>query len=279
MGDEERGFSDLEDISLFGEWRIIRSSTKTGKLEIVVDLADREIEVKGVINETLYPTLLEIVSGTYAPSPPSFFGKCTPGRRQKVKFLTDNLKGPKYWSNSCNIDSVLAILAYSTGISWRGLMMLSEITNPSESKMDILRELHSPRGACSVTRNILRDLPFSKLQKRGVWKMRRAGEIYDLITDIFPELKIPITEESDKTRSTMRSSIALEDFIDGTIQPNDLINQTHLVFENNLVYEDLESSEQEEDKPEKVDYLEPLILGEEYELCGIVFHEGVSAIE
>lgn len=263
---------DLEDIPLFGEWKISRLTDRPGQTEIVVDSSSREIDILGNISKDVEDVLLEIVSGTYSRFS---FGRCSSSsNRPKVTFLITSLKGPKYWSNSCNIDSVLAILAYSTGISWRGLMMLSELKEPSSRKKDILKELHLPKGTCSVTRNILGDLPFSKLKKGGVWKMRRTGEIYDLITDIFPQLKIATVKRS---HTTFRSLLALEDFIDGSIKIEDLKNQPHLVFENNLLYEHTDSLEPEEEKPEKINHLS-LTLFNSYELCGIVFHEGVSPV-
>jgi hypothetical protein len=57
------------------------------------------------------------------------------------------------------------------------------------------------------------------------------------------------------------------------------LNSPLIVLENNLQYSNLESLDPEEDRPPKVRTIGHTILNNTYELCGVVYHSGVTATE
>lgn len=186
--------------------------------------------------------------------------------------------GPEYWSNSCNVDSIIAFIAFSSGDHWRTLMEnyglhVSGIERKEEVS-SFLEGIHRSKGKCVNIRNLLlRDKPSLKTSPNpNGWEMRAVGEIYDLMSGFFPRLKIPILDSKSKI-TYLYSSIPLETYL-GDPEFEDP-NFNILVFENNFGFRNPTSFQKEVPGP-KHRLLAEKIFDEKYELCGIIYLSGVS---
>jgi hypothetical protein len=106
---------ELRDLATNYVWTISPFEPSTDTI-VLVDLANRHLTVsRGKNLGDLGSVILAIITGTYSSSEyGKAFLKCMNGSvpKVKVRYQTKDLTGPQYWSNSCNIDSVLAIIAY-----------------------------------------------------------------------------------------------------------------------------------------------------------------------
>lgn len=186
--------------------------------------------------------------------------------------------GPEYWSNSCNVDSIIAFMAFSSGDYWRTLMEnynlhVSEIERKEEVS-SFLEGIRRSKGKCVNIRNLLlRHNPSLKPNPNpGGWEMRAVGEIYDLMLGLFPRLKIPVFDNKSKI-TYLYSSIPLETYL-GDPEFEDP-NFNILVFENNFGFRNPTSFQKEVPGP-KHRLLAEKIFDDKYELCGIIYLSGVS---
>jgi hypothetical protein len=242
----------------------------------------RTITIPQKITPSIFSCALQISRGVYSDTKygqelskcltQKIFGE-TFNKPQILYDLTFRaVAGPSYWSNSCNIDSILAIVAYTSGPSWRIFM---QIEKPTKEREAIIDEIKLPIGVCETTRRQL--LILQPALKPNVWVMRSAGEMYDLLSDYFPLFKIPVLKfHSNGISTTFHSSISTFDFVSGTedIAWNRL-NYSHLVFEDNLEYQNPCNMIQEPHRPPKKALISEKILNERYGLCAIVYLLGV----
>lgn len=166
--------------------------------------------------------------------------ECGPANSsEETTYTGRNLSGPKYWSNSCNTDSILSFIAFSEPSAYRKLILDSvDLLDTRPKTLSLLSEIFNPVGECSLLRRKL----FG-----GETDMVSAGHSYDLLTDLFPMLKIPVVS---RNHTIFYSSIPLEDYLSGDIDISK-INHPVLVLENHLGYRYPQSRKPEKDRPSK----------------------------
>jgi hypothetical protein len=268
------GGSCFLDLIEWWGWSVSTEVSDPG-LEILV--ASRKILVSGPLTLSLRMTIIEIVLGTYSFLPEiSSVGWCLflelkNAPKPILRWNYQKLKGPEYWSNSCNTDSVITIIAYSMGVSFRKNILSDALGIPE--KEEVAKSLLFPSGRCKLVRDRL--LTAAEVDPAEWREMRSSGQVYDMLSDYFPSLKIPIVQKfSNGSRTVFYSAIPLEEYISGSINLTDF-NHPLLVLESHLGYENPFDMTPEEGRPKKVNVLGE-VLGD-YLLVGVIYHTKAQA--
>lgn len=268
MDSAEKLIRGLADKWLWTVSSIQPALSNTSKIKVFLGTRSVKVYIGQDLTD-LAATILAVFSGVYGETiyDQELLGCLGASKKVKVKYFSKDLTGPSYWSNSCPVDSLLSIISFSSGVPWRALIEVDVIKKQELKTINISKELYLPQGKCKVTRKSL---------VGESTKTRRVGEIYDLLTDVFPSLKFPVVKKHPSgDYSTFYSSFPLEDFIEGNLQD---FNYPLLVLENNLSYSDPESLKPEPQRPLKKKILETEILDGKYELCGVIYQSGVESL-
>lgn len=242
----------IEDFAHEWGWRV--SFHK--KNSILVDLERKQLKFG---TPKLKKDDITWIVGIITRTHPNECGSSSPAGR-KVKTINRTFIGPSYWINSCNVDSILSFLAFSERPEWRKLMLAS--VNLKDDTKEVLKEILYPEGKCFLLRKRL----FGNRRE-----MVGVGHSYDLLTDLFPHLKIPVTTN----KTIFYSSIPLEDYLAGDISINK-INYPILVLENHLGYDNPQSFFPERNRPTKKRILKAK-MGK-WQLIGVTYLSGVGPV-
>jgi len=223
----------------------------------------------------------------------------------------------KNWENSCYLDSLLMLFLTTTPSYYRDVIFNTDVDRikytlksngttlacdgagiyPDETK-DIAKKLQEqllsdykalikPQRKsmkCTDIRRILRSCePSLFSETRNIYTMTSASDIYQLFTELFPNLIIRNVKRINRSPEPVSSFVAT-DFMERDGNPPfidwDRLNQPVIVFRNTLalnidnfnspIPQELEGGF----KFEKYRVFDELILNGKYELFGVIIHKG-----